>query len=574
MVRARSLVWILSLLGFALLPACGGCGGGGGGGSDGGTDGGGGTLEVVEHSESTVTGDTTWAAAEHVLSGSLQVSGGTLTVEPCSILRMPAGAILSVSGGGSLHFVGTPDCPITITSAASTPAPGDWDQIEIYADSVGPENRFEWVVVEYGGGSTYGSVWIDDGAELAMENTVIRSSGDVGLDVAGGGSLRAFASNSLSANAKAPIRIGANAVDDLQDGNTFTGNGVDAIVVRGETVDHDATWLAHDVPYVADSGFNVTASADGSARLTLEAGVTVKLGDGAIVGVNDNGGLHLAGTSAAPVTITSTQDGAAGVWDQIEIYSGSIDAANLFEFAVIEGGGGSTYGLVWVDAGASVTIHDSTLRNSGDVGIYVSTGGAIPGFDDNTITGCAGAPIAIDANATGTIGPGTFRPNGIEAIHVYGGTIDHDMTWLSHDVPYVIDGMALTAAAGGSAVLTVEAGATLAMAAGSWIEVNDNGGLVTSGTASARVTITSAKATPAPGDWHEIDVYAGANQVHLTSTDIAYGGGAGYGQIWVESNAQIQLDDVTFAHARDSCDITTGQGSQVQANNTPYVACP
>lgn len=84
----------------------------------------------------------------------------TLTIEAGAILRFQPGSVLTVQHGstddpatGALVAIGTADAPIRLTSAASTPAAGDW--LGVYFGGVlAPGNRMEHVAVEYAGGAS------------------------------------------------------------------------------------------------------------------------------------------------------------------------------------------------------------------------------------------------------------------------------------------------------------------------------------------------------------------------------------------------------------------------------------
>ena len=75
-----------------------------------------------------------------------------LTVEPGTTILMEPAGFLSVAGSGdnaALVAVGTAAEPITFTSAALDPAPGDWQCVRIGADSSATDIRF--TTFEYGG---------------------------------------------------------------------------------------------------------------------------------------------------------------------------------------------------------------------------------------------------------------------------------------------------------------------------------------------------------------------------------------------------------------------------------------
>jgi len=566
--------------------ATGGAGGAGGVGPEGGAGAAGGPAAgaggeggapgptVVIHEESVVTGGALWAAGTHVLQRSLTVEDGVLEIEACSVIQMPVDGGITVTEGGALRLIGTEDCPIVITSSQDEPARGDWGEIDFYASADGGNNRFDFVVVEYGGGQGYGTLWLDTGAELAMSNTVVRESADFGVEARDGVTLGDFADNTLTGNALGPIALHANDVGQLGAG-TYDGNDVDAVHVVGGNVSTDQTWAALGVPYVIESPVGVSADV-GSAHLTLAAGTTLKFEEDTGLVVGELGGLTAVGTASAPVTFTSAKaTPAPGDWDEIDFYSGSNDGQNQLEHVVLEYGGGAGYGLVWVESGASVAISTATLTESGSYGVYAEDGAELRAFAGNVITDNALTPVVLAAAQVPELGAGTYTPNGVEGIEVSNGSrVSADGVWKELGVPYLLTIGLDLATDVGSAIVTVEAGTTLLMGSDRYISVGTNGGLTLAGTADAHVTISSQKAAPAAGDWSEIDVYADANGPAnvFTFTDIEYGGGADYGQIWLDDGAALRLDDVTFSHGADpSCDVYQAGAASLTGNSTPNI---
>lgn len=518
-----------------------------------------------------LTGENIWPRGFHVLQSSLTITNGTLSVEACSVIQMPVGGEISVQDGGALELVGRADCPITVTSSKSVPAPGDWSYLEFYgtADS---GNVLDHVIVEYGGTASYGSIWIDNGATVAIRNTTVRKSAHFGIDVVSGGNLPNFSGNTLIDNALGPITLGADEVGSLGAG-TYGPNTVNAINVEYDTVTRDATWANRGVPYVLPGGFRIQTDV-GSAVVTVEAGAVLRLGPAQEISVQNQGGLTLAGTAASPVTITSTKSTpAAGDWAYIEFYDGSMDGANKIEHAIIEYGG-IGYGSIWVDSNASVQITDSTIRRSGHFGIEVEAGGELRDFTGNTVTENALGSVQIGANEVDDLGAGTYTGNTVDAVDIQYDTVDHTCTWLDLGVPFATAGFRIETATG-AADLTLAAGVELQMKPDAGIIVSDNGSLALAGTAADPVRITSSKSSPAAGDWDEIDIYSGSTGAKnvFTYAEIEYGGGAGYGQLWVGNGAAVHLDHVTFSQGQ-TCDVDAESGATVNATSSPYAACP
>ncbi len=545
--------------------------------TDTGADGGTGVcpeLEMVNQPGGTISEDTTWPAAIYLVEGSLTIRDGTLTVAPCSVIKMADSTRIDVNESGALNMIGTPEQPITVTSAKSIPQAGDWNRIEFAASSNNLGNVMNYVNIEYGGGSSYGSIYIDSDASLAMTDSAVRYSGDVGIDMDGDAHLRKFEGNVLSHNAKGPISLSVNSVDDLGLGN-YSGNDVEGIILKGGTVDHDATWLNHNVPYVTTGPFYISSDS-GSAHLTLEEGTTLKINEGSDFSVEENGGLTLAGTADNPVIVTSAKEiPAPGDWGQINIYSTSVDAYNIFTYAVIEYGGDSSYGAIWLDSGASLAMSDSSVRYSNDVGIDMDGDAHLREFEGNVLTNNANGPVSLDANSVDDLGTGTYSGNDIEGIIVRGGTVDHDATWLNHDAPYVTTGSFSIESSSGSAHLTIEAGTTLKINEGSDFSVSENGGLTLNGTEDAQVTITCAKPVCSAGDWGQINIYGGSIDAYnvFTYTHIEYGGDSSYGQLWLGSGAGVTLDNTIFSNSGDTCDIENDGGTITEVGGNTFVLC-
>lgn len=529
-------------------------------------------ASVYQHSGT--IGGGTWGLGTHIVSSTLTIEGH-VEVAPCARIEMSDGARISVRNGGSLAMLGEPGSPIVVTSAKSTPAAGDWDRIELQDSAVGPENVFTHVIVEYGGGSYYGMIYVPGGASLSMSDSMVRGSAGFGMVVSGDGELRDFVGNTLTGNASGALSIAPNHAGDLGEG-TYAPNDDEGIVLDGPGVASDQLWLAHDAPYVAPSGFTVSTGS-GSAHLTVQAGAEIRMGDGADIRVQQNGGLTLAGTAEAPIAVRSAKSaGSAGDWDEIRIESDSVDSLNDFDHVIIEHGGGSYYGAVWVQNGASLAMTSCTVASSDNVGVMADAGAQLRDFTDNALTSNAAGAVEISADGVDALGVGTYGPNGVEGVMISGGKVEHDATWLDLGVPYVAEGGFSVGTATGSANLAVSAGTMILLGDGGDIRVQTNGSLTLDGTAEAPVLVDSAKSSPAPGDWDEIrfeDGSIGPNNV-LRHTTIAHGGGSYYGMLWVQNGAELTLDSVTFDAPGDGCDIDRDGDGTIHATASSYVECP
>lgn len=305
-------------------------------------------------SEGILSGDATWAH-EHLVAGDVTITDGTLSVEPCTTVKVASGATITVSFGGALRAVGDADCPITFTAED-----GPWGGIVFNGSSNGDDNALVSTVVEDAGTGDADShtqnqggladlpwaatIWVDQGASVTITDSTIRDG--LGAGIASfnhivsdprGIELRDFTGNTVTGNAGAPIRLDANFIDQVGAG-TYSPNAVEGIAVEYGFVDHDTTWRELGVPYVSEHGFVIGSPNEGagSATLTLDAGVTLEFGTEGATFALDGGHLALAGTPDQRVRITSSSSTpAAGDWGYISLDT----SGNSFAHADIEYGG-------------------------------------------------------------------------------------------------------------------------------------------------------------------------------------------------------------------------------------------
>ncbi|RME28372.1 MAG: hypothetical protein D6806_03010, partial [Deltaproteobacteria bacterium] len=152
---------------LALAAGCSGSSSPGDGGTDAGTDGGGdgekfcpatmtdlSGLAGTVH-EDPITQDTTWTAEDspHIVSKGnthLNITGATLTIEPCAVVLLDPESGIKVSGGGSLVADGTASEPIRFGRNGSDP----WQDLVIEKDSHAVLHE---VTLEGGGSNATGS---------------------------------------------------------------------------------------------------------------------------------------------------------------------------------------------------------------------------------------------------------------------------------------------------------------------------------------------------------------------------------------------------------------------------------
>ncbi|MCU0522463.1 MAG: Ig-like domain-containing protein [Anaerolineae bacterium] len=544
-----------------------------------------GTVPSLIETDLTLSGD------QFVATNVTIRNGATLTLTPGTAITMCGPYALTFSNG-ALHAEGTAVDPITI--AGETPATR-WERIFFNgsADRL-LSSTLRHVILDGGGGSDpaadYGALHIYDagvstGPGPVVEAVTIRNSGAYGVYVrvpSDDTTPPLLSGLTITDSAAAPLLIWASAVSGLGTGNTFTGNGVQAVEVRAGTVlgggvSFDQTWQRQPVPYRMvgnGGGLAVTGSATTTPTLTLLPGTALTLDADFTISVVW-ARLVAEGTPEEPITFEPTDP--AEHWHRI-YFNGSagVVPASTLRHVVLDGGGG-TVPLV-EDATVNLyapngteafgPVFDAvTITNSSASGLLarVTESDSSPMLASNlTITGSARTPLRLYAASVSGLGGGnTLTGNADDAIEVVasgslGGSLDFDATWHAQPVPYRLLNF-LNVSHARSPVLTIAPGTSLEMATGAGFWVN-SAGLVIAGTPTAPITITRSPATAA---WNRIYFEANVNPAsRLAHVTIEYAGGVN-GAIDYRGDT-IDVDHVTVRYATNAGLFTGGTFVQVQ----------
>jgi hypothetical protein len=443
-----------------------------------------------------ISADETWEANEggHVVTCAVYVSDSkapVLTIEDGATVYFQPGTILYVGypGYGDLRVEGT-SSGVTFTSDAASPAPGDYYGLYLYKEASSATD-IEGLTIEYAGqgaGALY--MYLVD---PEVRDSTIRYSGSAGMylyyaeptitgteisDNDGTGiecynatcideTADSFADNTITGNGGYPITLYANSVAALDSSNSFTGNALDAIHIRGGTVVDSSTWHAQDVPYLIDVSLYVQSSTK-APTLTIEDGAELQFdGVSLYIGTSYSGNLVVDGHTEGVLFTSGESSPAAGDWN--ELYLGyHVDDGSSLHGLTLEYAGGGTYAAgaffyynqtdpvsvtsstfqynegsgLYLYSYATPEITDSTFRDNETYGIYADTySGFGVSFAGNTITNNGSHPLAIYAPQAGQLdSSSTYAGNGTDTIRVQGGTISIDTTLQALDVPYQITG--------------------------------------------------------------------------------------------------------------------------------------
>jgi hypothetical protein len=284
-------------------------------------------------------------------------NGATLTLPPGSDLRWVNGGSLQ----GQLHAVGTPEQPISMTSARTTPQPGDWGGVVLW----GAGSVLDHVKLSYCGHRLGACLTSRTEGDQLVRNVDIRDSGGVGLSFEGGfapesGSIR------VAGTASYPMDIAVRTVPSVPSSMSFAEAGIEAIKLRGGAVHASMTWPDFGLPYdVVDGSIDIFGS---STEVILQPGAMFRfenLHSGLTV---HQGALIAIGTPDAPITFTAQYEPRnPGSWSTIHFGTGATYRNRLDRVVVEYGGAG--HGMIQLDSDLGRFITNSVIGHSGDCGL-------------------------------------------------------------------------------------------------------------------------------------------------------------------------------------------------------------
>jgi parallel beta-helix repeat protein len=335
-----------------------------------------------------IDSDTTWtlSGSPHIITCDVQVESGVkLTIDPGVVVKFHPTYALQIDG--ELIARGTSGTPITFTSNAGTPAPGDWGYILFTDTSVDASydaggdyqsgSIIQYATIEYAGGASpdgpNGALRIDDSSPF-IDHAVIRHSADSGVAVFDYSGAQKMTHNTITDNAKRGIAASETGSIDISHSTIHRNSG------GGLFVDH--------VTNAEISRNTITAnSANDGGGIYVSSTTAAAISHNIIVdnsASSEGGGIY---TQDAVVTIeNNVVAGNSAHWGGggyvSDAYTGTTMSFNSILDNQASGNGGGIY-AIGAD-GASV-INNTILSNRAGVlqgGVYISSH---PDFNDNNI---------------------------------------------------------------------------------------------------------------------------------------------------------------------------------------------
>ncbi len=353
----------------------------------------------------------------HLVTDTVIVPEGvTLTLRPGVIVQAASDKWIQVTG--VLHAIGTPDQPITLTSSADS-GPGQWAGLYL----TNGEADLRHVTLRYAGqyntwgyasiNVAYSTLYLEDshvrdsanvgnadygvhlccgGASATITNTTFANIGDTTADygVFNASDSITVTNSTFQGITGYPMQITAADLHRV-DGNTFSGNGINRILVLGSS-----GTLAVGAQMAFQTGLDAYELTGG---LSVPNGKTLTIEPGVMLMARSGGFLHILGhlaaigTLAQPITITSAANSGPGEWGGIYVQEGTCDLRYLtlrYTGQTILGNQ-ATGALMIQSANNSamnldhVTLSSNALASGPDFGLIINGGNVT--LNDSLITG-------------------------------------------------------------------------------------------------------------------------------------------------------------------------------------------
>ncbi len=291
-----------------------------------------------------------------------------ISIEAGNVFNMKQDSVISVSDEGSIKSIGTTEKPIKFTSVKTAPAKGDWAGFDFYATSSN-DNEFDYTTIEYSGRINYGTIWIQEEADIKISNTKIFESKGYGIDFNNGANIKGFENNTFENIENFIIRIAPEQIKDLAPFTSVNNLKNSIYIINSETATA-GIWKNLSVDFTVES-FSIKGG-----TISVEAGVTFFMLPNASINISEGGALKLMGTETEHITVISSKTApAAKDWDCFNVYAVSSND-NEFNYTDIRHGGASNYGQMWVEEGATIALNNVTFS---DADCDVSGAGTITG---------------------------------------------------------------------------------------------------------------------------------------------------------------------------------------------------
>jgi len=430
----------------------------------------------------------------------------TLYGSSAPILVIPYGTVLEFAGGKNLSIGSTGSSSLAATLLATgvtfrgaESSSGFWTGLVF--NIFGGSSLLSGCIIKDAGYNNAAALQMSV-ANSTITGCTIYNCAAVGINM-NAGSMVSISGNVVFQCGSYPLSIGANSLRVLGGNNYFTGNSIDRIEVRSETVNTSGTWRNPGVPYYFTVNTNIYAS-DPFPHIKILPGVVIMLPNqvSLTVGSSSSGSLR-ASLEAEGVTFTrSSADVIPGGLTFNPYLVNELCVLSNCRFEYMQHS--SQNCAVYVNGSAPVFDGCTFINNQG--GGLSGTTAARPSVLNCSFINNGGYPIKTNAAAFDVVsGVGNFfSGNNPDRILLSGGILGQDYTWDNPSIPVEVSSD-ISVYSSSAPVLKINSGLNLCFQSGAGLFVGGTSSSSITGGIQAEGAIFSAL-NAAMGGWDGIQV--------------------------------------------------------------------
>jgi len=521
----------------------------------------------------TVSSSQTWdpAGSPYILSGTVTVTGYSLpvvTIEPGVQVLFNPGAELVIgyasnsNNRGGIIVNGSSEAPVLFSANQPEPEPGDWKNISFRQYTVAGALSFNHAVFEFGG-SVSALVEVSSSAP-SFSNCVFRHSATAGLNYSSSAANPVISDCSFQFNASYPLIWYPNRVEHLGSGNSFTGNGIQRILLRSQTVTTAQTWLDHGVPYEPEADLVVQC---GTSPLTIEPGTELLFRAGKMLQLGHTSNSNYTGSLNAQGVSFSGLESTPGYWKGIFLAQYSSPPNSTVAGSTVDYAGylnNTVNSAVYLTGGTGIDLDGCVIRNCSGWAVYMVQNASQPVID-NCLFANNLRSISLHLNDAWRLGEGNqFTGSTDLRPEIRSGTLSSSSTLVNPGLPWFVNGN-LTLYGSANPIWTISSGTVLEMASDAKITVGGTSSSASGGSIVAQNVTFKADYIYR---WRGFDFLIYGDASSLSNCVIRDFGSSNAPGIMAGSNGSLSIDGCLIDNGLGTAFISTGNRPFSFTNNT------
>jgi hypothetical protein len=341
---------------------------------------------------------------------------------------------------------------------------------------------------------------------------------------------------------------------DATGGGSGGGGGTTTIVTDNVTT-----------PTVWSGNVSVCGAIGVTSSLVIQEGTTITMCAASRIDVSASGSMTAIGTLTNPISFVG-ETAAQGFWQGIRFSSNNPN--NQFDYVTVRDGGSYwafQYANVNVSTQAQLSLTNSTISNSDQLGLYASETATLNNFSNNTFSNNGTYGVEISANQISSMDEASnYNVNNVEPfINVRDAVVNGNHTWKKTSTPYLFNGSTQIDGA-----LTIEPGAQLQFESAAALTINLSGSVTAIGTLSDPIVFEGRFASS--GYWRSLNIRSNNPNNQLAYVSFEDGGqywAQDYSSLYITTGARVEMNNCSISNA-NSWGMYVGSSSTVIAGGS------